>query len=47
MEILTFHLLSASTTQAVVENFELIAGVTTSLTLLTIVGKRKFFFRLW
>ncbi len=29
------------------QNFELIAGVTTTLTLFTIVGKRKFFFGLF
>ena len=43
MEILSFNLLSASMTQTVLESFGLIAGITTTLTILGFIGKRKFF----
>ncbi len=46
MEILSFNLLNASSTNTLVESFGLIAGITSTLTLLTILGKRKFLFNL-
>lgn len=47
MEILNLSLLSASSVQTLTQNLELIAGITGALTLITIVGKRKFFFNLF